>query len=214
MEIEESGSAHKDGEDDSFTTVGKNGKSVRYNDEANTRGVKRGGQFQSDGRKRGESNMNDESSEGSSQEHDSFADIVNRYGRSKIDWNKKRREAVATKKRNLKGIKSVLQKEVYLQGLDFEGFASYAEMEELVHGFCLKKGVPVIYMKIIPAKYDREQVGCKLAVREMDFERVMNESFWPEDVSVREWRRKPKSDRGYDVYGGGAYYCGQSHFSL
>ena len=210
VEITERKDEQGDGDDGKFSTVGKNGKAVRFSDDVDRRGVKRGGQTRSEGKKRGESTKNDictaeEGSESSSQEHDSFADIVNRYGRSKIDWNKKRREAVSTKKRNLKGIKSVLQKEVYIQGLDFKGFASYAEMEELIHKYCLKEGVPVIYMKIIPAKYDRAQVGCKLAVREMDFDRVMDEDFWPEDVTVREWRYKPRNGRGYEGFGDGAY---------
>ena len=188
----------------------RNAKNVRFNLVENKRGTKRGGAPRGGDMKRGELHKNgvngsDDTSENSSNEHDSFADVVSRYGRAKIDWNKKRREAVATKKRSLKGIKSILQREVYIQGLDFNGFASYGEMEELVHDFCMKGGVPVLYMKIIPAKYDRAQVGCKLAVREMDFEKVMDEEFWPEDVSVREWRKKPRNGGGYEGFGEGGY---------
>ena len=210
VDIAANGSACSDDTPHDDNPDEKGGKNVRFNVVSNKRGVKRGGEARVQDKKRGESSKNgvcisDEASENSSQEHDSFAEIVSRYGRSKIDWNKKRREAVATKKRSLKGIKSILQREIYVQGIDFEGFASYSEMEELIHGFCLKKGVPVIYMKIIPAKYDRAQVGCKIAVREMDFDKVMDECFWPDDVSVREWRNKPRNDRGFDGYGEGAY---------
>ena len=107
----------------------------------------------------------------------------------------------STKRRDLKGVKSILQKEVYVQGLEYKGFANYNEMEKLIHAYCIKRGVPVLFMKVIPAKFHSEQVGCKIAVNECDFNRVMLDEFWPEYTHMREWKRKPKNGNGYDRQG-------------
>ena len=187
-------------------------KSVRFADDKGKRGSKREGSPHPVANKRYESNRESESGnggEGSSDNSDneSFADKVKKSRWLTVAYhnNNKRKEREGAKKRNLKGVKSVLQREIYIQGLDMEGFSSYNEMEELVHSYCVKRGIPVIFMKIIPAKYDRAQVGCKIAVREEEFERVMQEEFWPEDVTVREWRRKPRGGNGYDGYEDGGY---------
>ena len=89
-----------------------------------------------------------------------------------------------------------------MQGLEYIGFDNYGEMEQLIQEHCTKQGVQITFLKIIPTKYDREQVGCKLAVREEDAELVMSESFWPEFATVREWVRRPKNGNGYGEHDG------------
>ena len=104
----------------------------------------------------------------------------------------RKRKNVDNKFRSLKGVKAILHREVYVQGLDLQGATDYTEMETLVHNYCKKNGVKVVFLKIIPVKYDKSQVGCKLSVLSEDFERVLDDSFWPEDVSVRAWRYKKR----------------------
>ena len=190
------------------------GKYVRFEDDEAKRGTKRSGGAQPGGKKRNERRQervptDSEAENSDNSENDSFADKVEKNPWKKVSYqdvnNRKRKEMEASKKRNLKGVKSVLQKEIYIQGLAYEGFANYAEMEELVHDYLVKRGISVIFMKVIPAKFDPTQVGCKVAVREEDFQWVIQDCFWPEDVSVREWRRKPKGGNGYEGYGDNGY---------
>ena len=53
-----------------------------------------------------------------------------------------------------------------------------------------------MFIKVIPVKLDPDQVGCKLAVIESDFDDVMREDFWPEFVTVRAWVYRPREGRG------------------
>ena len=184
----------------------KDGKSVRFNEESNSRGVKRAGPQKQGARKKGESviekdETSDEDEDSSLSDNESFAEKVSKTAWMKMGKNNKVMEVVATKKRGLRGVKSILQKEIYVQGLDYNGMSNFNEMEKLIHTFCVKRGVQVLFMKIIPAKYDKSQVGCKLAVKEEDFDRVMQDGFWPEFTHVREWKRKPRNGNGQDGQG-------------
>ena len=54
------------------------------------------------------------------------------------------------------------------------------------------------YIRIIPVRYDDNRAGCKLTVVYEDFERVLDEDFWPENITVREWTPRPRDNRGND----------------
>ena len=182
-----------------------NGRKVHFGREADARGVKRGEMASQEEEHSGESDKEGGSDKEESNDDEdagdrSFSTVVSRNKWKKMRYDQKVGEREAAKKLNLKGIKSILQREVYVQGLDFRGFASHAEMEKLLYDYCVKRKITVIFMNIIPAKYDKETVGCKIAVKESDFEAVMEETFWPEDVTVREWRRKPRNAMGNEGY--------------
>ena len=110
--------------------------------------------------------------------------------------NKKNTNA---KFRSLKGVKATVHREVYVQGLDLQGASDFTEIEGLLNNYCKKSGVKVVFMKIIPVKYDKSQVGCKLSVLSEDFERVLDPNFWPEFVTVRAWRYKNRDVPVADV---------------
>ena len=134
-------------------------------------------------------------------ESSSYAEMAN-----KNKWNTqgRKRKNVDTRHMSLKGKKTISHREVYVQGLDFQGLSDYADMEALVQKYCKKEGIAVVFIKIIPVKYDKSQVGCKLSVVEEDFERVVDDDFWPEFVNVRPWVYKPKPgmNAGVNDYGG------------
>ena len=96
----------------------------------------------------------------------------------------------------LKGKPSTCNRDVYLQGLDVGDGNGSEDMMESVRSYCVDKGVTPLYIRIIPVRYDCTRVGCRLTISEEDFERVMDELFWPDDVSVREWTPKPRDNRG------------------
>ena len=96
----------------------------------------------------------------------------------------------------LKGRPTTCNRDVYLQGLDVGDGDGSDDMMESVRSFCVDNGITPVYIRIIPVRYDSTRVGCRLTVREEDFECVMDEFFWPEDVSVREWTPRPRDNRG------------------
>ena len=187
-------------------------KTVQFTREPAARGTKRSGPPQPPAKKNGESdtrtygNSSSEGDENSSEnEQDSFAEVVEKNSWKTMGKYNKWEKSVAAKRHCLKGVRSILQKELYIQGLDFKGFESYTEMEQLIQEYCNKRSVPIIFMKIIPTKFDKTQVGCKLAVKEEDAEKVMGENFWPEYTTVREWVRKPRNLNGGGDYAGPGY---------
>ena len=101
----------------------------------------------------------------------------------------------------LKGKPATSNRDVYLQGLDVGNGNGEDDMLDSVKAFCISRGVTPLFVRIIPVKYDCTRVGCRLTVSEEDFERVIDEEFWPEDVSVREWTQRPRDNRGNDAPG-------------
>ena len=118
----------------------------------------------------------------------------------KYDWSiadgKGRKRKVDERRHSLKGIKTISQRDVYVQGIDYRGLANYTEVENEVKGYCKDNGISLLFIKVIPVKLDNTQVGCKISVKEEDFDRIMSEEFWPEFVTVRPWVFRPKDGRG------------------
>ena len=160
-----------------------NKKNGLFSEETENRRTKRGGPPHPNGKKKGESsatrNDNPETIDDDNLSDDElFANIVAKNKWKKMGKNNKVVTPPKTKRHSLKGVKSTLQKEYYVQGLDYEGLNNYTEMEELIQAHCTRRGVLVTFMKIIPTKFDKSQVGCKL-----DAEKVTNEEFWPESTT-------------------------------
>ena len=88
-----------------------------------------------------------------------------------------------------------------MQGLEVGEGDGDEDMLDSVRAYCTERGITPIYLTIIPVKLDDTRVGCRLTVKEEDYNRVMSEEFWPEDVSVREWTQRPKDNRGNDGAG-------------
>ena len=144
-------------------------------------------------------NRRDNNGNGQRPRADSYAEVAE-SGDDEVwsvaDGKGNKRKMVREKQTGLKGLKTVSQREVYVQGIDCRPFNSHAAVEKEVKGYCKDKGITVLFIKVIPVKLDPNQVGCKLAVIEADFERVMRDDFWPEFVSVRAWVYRPREGRG------------------
>ena len=117
------------------------------------------------------------------------------------DWSiadgkgKKRKTVEKKPTHSFRGLRTISQREIYVQGIDYRGFSNHTAVEKEVKGFCKDKGVDILFIKVIPVKLDHNQVGCKIAVKEADFDTVMDERFWPEFVSVRAWVYCPREGR-------------------
>ena len=96
----------------------------------------------------------------------------------------------------LKGKPATSNRDVYLQGLDVGDGNGEDDMLDSVKAYCIRNGITPLFVRIIPVKYDCTRVGCRLTVSEEDFERVIDDEFWPDNVSVREWTYRPRDNRG------------------
>ena len=87
---------------------------------------------------------------------------------------------------------------MYLQGLDLEGCSDDEEIIDSVREYCRDHGIKPVFIRIIPVRYDSNRAGCKLTVVEEDFERVLDDEFWPDNITVREWTYRPPDNRDND----------------
>ena len=121
---------------------------------------------------------------------------------AKYDWSiadgqgKKRKADERRHSFTLKGIRTISQRDIYVQGIDYRGLANHTAVENEVKGYCKENGVKLLFIKVIPVKLDNTQVGVKLSVKEEEFDRVLSEEFWPEFVTVRPWVFRPREGRG------------------
>ena len=115
----------------------------------------------------------------------------------KADSGKKRKFEKVSPKLTfpLKGSASKTVRDVYLQGLDIEDGQTPEDVIDSVRAFCNKNGITPVFISVIPVKYDCTRTGCRLTVKVEDFERVIEESFWPDLITVREWTPRNRDNR-------------------
>ena len=131
-----------------------------------------------------------------------YAKVVTKNG-----WRpaKKRRvEKVSPKSApKLKGKPATRNKDVYVQGLAVDDCEDEDDMIDMVRSYCKAANVVPIYIRLIPVKFDCTRTGCRLTVKECDYDDVLNDDFWPDDVYAREWRRNKDNDEEGDRHPSG-----------
>ena len=95
----------------------------------------------------------------------------------------------------LKGIAVIRTREIYLQGLKVNDYNNLNEIIESVRNYCNENNITAVYIRLIPVKNDCTRTGCKLTVNEYDYDNLMQDDFWPENISAREWKPKIKGDK-------------------
>ena len=130
-----------------------------------------------------------------------YAKVVTRNGWSTVP-KKRKFDSVSPKSAYpLRGIPTTVNRHVYVQGLRVIDGLGEDDMIDSVRMFCIERNITPVFVRIIPVKFDDTRTGCKLTIREDDYDRVMSEYFWPEDVTVRDWtpRNKDNNDAGGDA---------------
>ena len=126
-----------------------------------------------------------------------FAKVVTRSGWKTVQTGKRKYDKVSPKAAfPLKGIKATVNRDIYMQGLSVGDSESEDDIIASVRAYCIDNGVTPVFIRIIPVRYDCTRTGCRLTVSEADFERVILDSFWPEDIRVREWTPRPRDNNG------------------
>ena len=130
---------------------------------------------------------------------ESYAKVASKNKWKTVGSKKRKYDKVSPKgKRPLKGLAATVNRNVYLQGLDLEGCSDDEEIIDSVREYCRDHGIKPVFIRIIPVRYDSNRAGCKLTVVEEDFERVLDDEFWPDNITVREWTYRPPDNRDND----------------
>ena len=126
---------------------------------------------------------------------ETYAKVVTRNGWNTVQKKRKFDKVSPRASFPLLGIPATVNREVYLQGLRVSEGMCADDVNDSVKAYCLERGITPIYMRAIPVKYDCTRTGCKLTICEEDYERVILDEFWPEDVSVRDWTPRVRDNQ-------------------
>ena len=144
-------------------------------------------------RQKGRPNERAGNSEGRS-ERTTYAKVVTANGWKTVESKKRKFDKVSPKQRPLKGVASTQNLDIYLQGLRVGVSESEDEIIESVRAYCVDLGVTPVFIHIIPVRYDCTRTGCRLTVQDEDYERVIEDSFWPENINARDWTPRPRGN--------------------
>ena len=133
--------------------------------------------------------------------------IVTRNGWTTVENKKRKYEKVSPRAAStLEGIPATVNRDVYLQGLRIRYGECEEDVMENVRAYCIERGITPVFVRNIPVKFDCTRTGCRLTVNEEDYERVILNVFWPENIKVRDWTPKPKDNRDNEDGGDGPPY--------
>ena len=80
--------------------------------------------------------------------------------------------------------------DIFVQGLAASIYENRGEMTDAIDAYCKGRGINTAYIKVFYRDSDPEIANCKITVAEDDLESVLEPTFWPENVSVREWEHR------------------------
>ena len=119
--------------------------------------------------------------------------------------NKKRKREKSGQKKYplLAGAQIVAHRDVLVRRLDYQQCECYADIEEMVRLHCRARGIMTVQVNAIPYAPDDTQIGCKVTVKEEDYDTLLAKGFWPKPAFARQWYRKPRNNgNGEDGNGG------------
>ena len=117
----------------------------------------------------------------------SYARVLTGNGWKTVPSKKRKFDKVSPKSRPLKGIAASNNRDIYLQGLVVGVYESEDDVIESVRVYCIDRGITPVFIRNIPVKFDCTRTGCRLTVRDEDYDDVIMNSFWPEHISARDW---------------------------
>ena len=96
----------------------------------------------------------------------------------------------------IKGVSNKSNRELSVIGLSNEGYDDLGQIEDAVRAYCHENGVDLVFIRVFRKKHELNTVGCKIAVKMADANRVTARDFWPDDVYARKWHPSPKPEEG------------------
>ena len=129
-----------------------------------------------------------------------YARVVSRSGWNTVANKKRKRDRSGNKSLpTLRGVKTTVKKDLYVQGLDYLLCTCFSDLEDIVYEYCHARGVTVSDCCTIPKGKSRVEANCKITVNETDYDALSDPNFWPEDIEVRPWVHRPRGNRRGDA---------------
>ena len=95
----------------------------------------------------------------------------------------------------IKGSRVRQHRDIFIRGVVKTEFNSPEDLESALQAYCEERGVGTVFVKVLVDKYESNTARCRICVFEVDWMTVMDPTFWPEDVEVREWFVNPKDKK-------------------
>ena len=125
----------------------------------------------------------------------SYAKVVTSNGWKQVESKKRKFNNVSPKVAfPLRGVAATQNRDIYLQGLRVNVGECEDDVIESVRAYCLERGITPVFIRVIPVKFDCTRTGCRLTVRDEDYDRAIMNSFWPDNISARDWTPKPRDN--------------------
>ena len=70
------------------------------------------------------------------------------------------------------------------------------DIEYSIAEYCCQKGVHATFVKGLAMAAGQTDARLPVSVPEEDFDRVLDDDFWPDDIFAREWYMRNKSKKG------------------
>ena len=77
--------------------------------------------------------------------------------------------------------------DVFVRDLVSSTYNTPEEMSDAIQDYCEERGVGVFFIRIMRNQFDDNLANIKLTVAMADYETVVEDGFWPENVFAREW---------------------------
>ena len=85
-----------------------------------------------------------------------------------------------------------------MQELDYSTCTCKEDLEDIVFEHCKENGMNPIDLCTIPMNGSRIKAGCKVTVRDEDYDRALTLDFWPRGAIVRPWENRPRKRKQAD----------------
>ena len=129
----------------------------------------------------------------------SYSKVVTNSGWKTVQSKKRRVDKASPKQANpLKGIAMTRNRDIYLQGLKLDDDNDEDDVIDSVKAYCKDRDIVPVYTRLIPVRFDSTRTGCRLTVREVDYNRAVQNDFWPDHIKAREWTQRPRDGNGND----------------
>ena len=81
-----------------------------------------------------------------------------------------------------------------MRGLAKDDYNSASDMEDAMRLYCEDKGMKVVYIRAMKDKYKADVANCKIVINECDTARTLDNNFWPDNITVRDWYPKERTE--------------------
>ena len=127
--------------------------------------------------------------------------VVNRNGWHTGSKKRKRTKSSSLTFPTISGGHTKPYRDVFVRNLTIDSYNGPEEMADALQDYCEERGVGVYFIKILNSQFEG-YANVKLTIDTCDFETVMDNDFWPDNVSARVWytgndKKGPNQSPGY-----------------